>query len=71
VGIGLHCGTVIGGDLESGFHDEFTVIDDVVNVAQRLEGLAKSLKAPLVVPKRFCRKCPEKRKTVDGSEQRM
>ena len=48
-GIGLHFGTVIGGVLESGFHDEFTVIGDAVNVAQRLEALAKSLGSPLVV----------------------
>jgi adenylate cyclase len=58
VGIGLHCGTVIGGDLESGFHDKFTVIDDVVNVAQRLEGLAKSLKAPLVVSEALLQEVP-------------
>jgi adenylate cyclase len=48
-GIGLHYGTVIGGVLESGFHDEFTVIGDAVNVAQRLESLAKSIGTPLVV----------------------
>ncbi|MBB3309338.1 adenylate cyclase [Rhizobium sp. BK196] len=48
-GVGLHYGTVIGGVLESGFHDEFTVIGDAVNVAQRLEALAKFLAVPLVV----------------------
>lgn len=48
-GIGLHHGTVIGGVLESGYHDEFTVIGDVVNVAQRLESLTKDLDASLVV----------------------
>ncbi len=58
VGIGLHCGTVIGGVLERGFHDEFTVIGDVVNVAQRLEGLAKSLKAPLVVSEALLQEVP-------------
>ncbi|MDW9378502.1 adenylate/guanylate cyclase domain-containing protein [Sinorhizobium meliloti] len=49
VGIGLHYGTVVGGVLDSGCHSEFTVIGDAVNVAQRLETLAKSLDAPLVV----------------------
>jgi adenylate cyclase len=48
-GIGLHYGTVVGGVLDSGCHSEFTVIGDAVNVAQRLESLAKSLDAPLVV----------------------
>ena len=45
----LHFGTVIGGVLESGFHDEFTVVGDAVNVAQRLDSVAKSLESPLVV----------------------
>jgi adenylate cyclase len=48
-GIGLHYGTVIGGVLESGYHDEFTVVGDAVNVAQRLEGLTKDFDASLVV----------------------
>ncbi len=48
-GIGLHYGTVIGGVLESGFHDEFTVIGDAVNVAQRLETQSKKLRSPLVI----------------------
>lgn len=48
-GIGLHYGTVVGGVLDSGCHSEFTVIGDAVNIAQRLESLAKSFDAPLVV----------------------
>lgn len=48
-GIGLHLGPVIGGVLESGLHDEFTVLGDAVNVAERLERVAKSLDAALVV----------------------
>ncbi|AAK65225.1 adenylate cyclase [Sinorhizobium meliloti] len=47
--IGLHYGTVVGGVLDSGCHSEFTVIGDAVNVAQRLETLAKSLDASLVI----------------------
>jgi adenylate cyclase len=47
--IGLHYGTVVGGVLDSGCHSEFTVIGDAVNVAQRLETLAKSLDSPLVI----------------------
>ena len=48
-GIGLHAGTVIGGVLESGSHDEFTLFGDVVNVAQRLERLTRPLNAVVVV----------------------
>lgn len=48
-GIGLHFGPVIGGVLESGYHDEFTVFGDAVNVAERLERLSKTLGASLVV----------------------
>ncbi len=47
--VGLHYGTVVGGVLDSGCHSEFTVIGDTVNVAQRLETMAKSLATPLVV----------------------
>ena len=47
-GIGLHFGIVIGGVLRSGSHDEFTLVGDVVNVAQRLEQLCKPLDASIV-----------------------
>jgi adenylate cyclase len=48
-GIGLHFGLAIGGVLHSGSHDEFTLVGDAVNVAQRLEQLCKQLNATLVV----------------------
>ena len=48
-GIGLHMGTVMGGILESGSHDEFTLFGDAVNVAQRLERLSNALNASLVI----------------------
>lgn len=57
-GIGLHYGAVLGGVLESGFHDEFTVIGDAVNVAQRLEALAKLLKSPLVISEAMLQEVP-------------
>ncbi|MEO4044978.1 adenylate/guanylate cyclase domain-containing protein [Hoeflea sp. CAU 1731] len=47
--IGLHFGLIVGGVLKSGTQDEFTVVGDAVNVAQRLEGIAKSIDASLVV----------------------
>ncbi|NTJ44132.1 adenylate/guanylate cyclase domain-containing protein [Agrobacterium larrymoorei] len=57
-GIGLHYGSVLGGVIESGFHDEFTVIGDAVNVAQRLDKIAKKLRSPLVVSKVIIDKVP-------------
>lgn len=48
-GIGLHLGPVIGGVLESGQHHEFTVFGDAVNIAARLEGVAKGLDSALVL----------------------
>lgn len=47
-GIGIHFGMAIGGVLRSGSHDEFTLVGDVVNVAQRLEQLCKPLGASIV-----------------------
>lgn len=47
--IGLHVGQVIGGVLESGHHHEFTVLGDAVNVSERLERMAKTLDAALVI----------------------
>jgi adenylate cyclase len=48
-GIGLHVGMVISGVLRSGSHDEFTLLGDTVNVAERLERLTKTLDACVVV----------------------
>ncbi|MBA5775556.1 adenylate/guanylate cyclase domain-containing protein [Stappia sp. F7233] len=49
VGIGLHYGSILSGVVKSGYHDEFTVLGDTVNVAYRLERITKSLGASLVV----------------------
>lgn len=47
-GIGLHVGMTISGVLHSGSHDEFTLLGDTVNVAERLERLTKTLDAAIV-----------------------
>jgi adenylate cyclase len=48
-GIGLHAGTAMAGVLEAGCHSEYTVLGDVVNVAQRLQAVSKTVGATLVV----------------------
>lgn len=49
VGIGLHLGEAVLGDIGGGERFEFAVIGDAVNVAARLERLTRELDTPVVL----------------------
>jgi adenylate cyclase len=49
IGVGLHCGEVVVGDVGGVEHREYTAIGDVVNVSARVEAATKEVGAEVLV----------------------
>jgi adenylate cyclase len=57
IGIGVHTGEVILGEVGSPDHKDFTAIGDAVNLSSRIESLTKDKKVPILVSESSWKEC--------------
>lgn len=71
VGIGLHCGRVMYGNIGARDRLDFTVISSAVNEASRLESLCKPLGTRLALSAAFVQTAELQERVVDRGEQAL